>query len=247
VRTRRSGAVRIFLYNWPVYVATWGVALAAAICSPLLPSPLRTVTLLAATGAALWSAVSLVVSSYIYDHSPLAGGAWVPALVGHSARSWAAIHAGLDAEIDLGPLGSDNCQARLDIFDPNVMRAPSIHRARRTTAPTSPSTPSKPTALALDDGSCDAIVVAFSAHEIRDARARERFFDEIRRCLRPGARVLVVEHLRDLANFLAFGPGFLHFLPRREWRRLAAHARFVVADERRITPWVMALTLERPA
>jgi len=75
--------------------------------------------------------------------------------------------------------------------------------------------------------------------------AREAFFDELRRSLRPGGKVLIVEHLRDFVNFLAFGPGYLHFVARREWPRLASHANLAIASETRITPWVMALTLER--
>jgi len=102
-----------------------------------------------------------------------------------------------------------------------------------------------PTSLKLQDRTCDAVVVAFTAHEIRNGLARERFFDEIRRCVRPGGRVVLVEHLRDFMNFLAFGPGCLHFLSRGEWLRLAGNANLFVAKEKRITPWVMALSLER--
>ena len=103
----------------------------------------------------------------------------------------------------------------------------------------------KPETLALASNSCDAIVVAFAAHELRDARTRELFFDELHRALAPHGRVILVEHVRDWANFAAFGPGVLHFQSRVEWLRLAAHAHLKVADERRITPFVMVLTVEK--
>jgi ubiquinone/menaquinone biosynthesis C-methylase UbiE len=107
------------------------------------------------------------------------------------------------------------------------------------------ATPCRPTALALADEACDAIVIAFTAHEIRDVRARETFFGEVKRVLRPGGRAFLIEHVRDAANFLAFGPGFMHFMPRAEWLRVVTHAGLVVKDESRVTPFVMALTLER--
>jgi len=122
----------------------------------------------------------------------------------------------------------------------------SIARARIRTAHASVASSCAPTALLLENEGCDAILVAFTAHEIRDRAARESFFDELRRALRPGGKVLIVEHLRDFANFLAFGPGYLHFVSRREWLRLASHAGLAIASETRITPWVMALALERP-
>jgi len=57
--------------------------------------------------------------------------------------------------------------------------------------------------------------------------------------------VLLVEHLRDLANFAAFGPGYLHFMPRNEWRRLARIAGLEVEKEQSMTPFVKTMLLRR--
>lgn len=240
--TRPSGAVRIFLYNWPIYAATW---LGAGLLLVVLRG--RPFSILLGTVALAWSAVSLLVSFYVYDRSALSSSRWIAPLLSGRARDWATVHAGLDAELDLDGIFPGRCVARLDVFDPASMPSGAIRRARRRTPAAHEAIACAPTSLALPDQACDALVVAFTAHELRDPRLRERFMDEAHRALRPGGRLLLVEHLRDVANLLAFGPGFLHFLPRREWLRLAAHAGFAVAGEARITPWVMALSLERPA
>jgi SAM-dependent methyltransferase len=242
-----SGAARIFLYNWPTYVGTWTAALVAIVAAAALQPRFLWLAAIAASIAVCWSVVSLLVSLYVYDRSELASGRWVPRLLDPATRMWAAVHAGLDAEVELDGVMPGRCVARLDIFDPRVMTSPSISRARATTATTKEAIKCDPTSLPLQDAACDAVVVAFTAHEIRDRGAREAFFDELRRSLRPGGRVLLVEHLRDLANFAAFGPGYLHFVSRREWLRLAAHAKLAVASETRITPFILALALERPS
>jgi SAM-dependent methyltransferase len=245
--SRESGALRILLYNWPVYLGTWVSALAVLLVALALRSAATGPAVAGAAIALAWSLASLGVSFYVYDRSELVSGRWIPPLLDAGVGTWATVHAGLDAEVLLDGVMPGRCVARLDIFDPAVMTSPSITRARRRTAPTSPATPCRPTALPLADGACDAVVVAFTAHEIRDRSAREAFFGELRRCLRPGGKVLLVEHLRDFANFLAFGPGALHFVARREWLGLASNAGLEVASERRVTPFVMALTLRRPA
>ena len=200
---RQSGALRIFLYNWPIYLVTWAASLAVVASSRHW---------LLVTGAAVamaWSVWSLAVSHYIYDVSDLNAG-------------------------------------NLDIFDPTLMNAASIQRARNRTARTHAATAASPVELRLADESCDAATVIFSAHEIRDVTARETFFRELKRALRPAGTILLVEHVRDGMNFLAFGPGFFHFLPRSEWLRLAEVTGLNVRTERRVTPWVMALVLEKP-
>ncbi len=242
--TRRSGAVRIFLYNWPVYSFTWTLALATVALSRFVPAFAAWPIAIGACVALAWSFASLLVSFYVYDASALVSGSWVAKLI-ETSMPWATIHAGLDAEVELDAVMRGQCVARLDIFDPQIMTSPSITRARSVTPQAHEALRCSPRALALGDETCSAIVVAFTAHEIRDQRAREAFFCELHRALRPGGKALIVEHLRDFANFVSFGPGYLHFVSRSEWLRLAAHANFAIASETRVTPWVMALTLER--
>lgn len=242
---RPSGAARIFLYNWPSYALTWGAAVLVVVLAR--GSALVSPALVLSIGAVAWSLVSLAVSTYVYDRSRLVEGEWLAPLLPRSVRTWATIHAGLDEEIDVDLVMPGTCLARLDIFDKRIMTAPSIARARVLTPSAAPAIACPPSQLKLETHSCDAVIVAFAAHEIRDANERGRFFEEIHRALRPGGRAVVVEHLRDIPNFLAFGPGYFHFLARREWLRLGHHAHLVVAHETRITPWVMALSLEKPA
>ena len=55
--------------------------------------------------------------------------------------------------------------------------------------------------------------------------------------------MILVEHGRDVANFLAFGPGFMHFFAPSEWRRTASEAGLNLVGETRITPFVRVYDL----
>ncbi len=243
-----TAALRIFLYNWPTYLVTWSLALVAMGAALKLPFLYAFVVASGGAIALAWSLASLAVSTYVYDRSPLVAGRWLlgEALVPARVTEWATVHAGLDAEVNSAAALPGRCVARLDIYERALM-TPSIARARLLTphADDAVDRPSTAQALSLADDSCDTVIVAFTAHEIRDRRVRELFFLELRRILRTGGRVVLVEHLRDFPNFAAFGPGFFHFLARSEWLRLAAHAELTPVAEVRITPWVMALALEK--
>lgn len=238
-----NGAQRIFLYNWPVFLGTWFCALLAGVLALYWQHWLG----VAFAGVALtWSLLALTVSHYVYNVSLLAHGEWIPPLLSRPVRTWAAIDAGLDGEVSLTNV-SGTCVGRLELVDAATMRGGSIRRARSVTARTHAGTTCKPTSLPLADAACQVVFVVFAAHEIQARAAREQFFRETARVLEANGRLLLVEHVRDLWNLAAFGPGAFHFFSRREWLSLATHAGLRVYSETRITPWVMALMLEKRA
>ena len=82
-----------------------------------------------------------------------------------------------------------------------------------------------------------------SAHEVRDPAERAAFFREIQRGMAPGAQIVVVEHLRDAPNFLAYTVGFLRFHSRAAWLATFEAAGLVVESEEKHTPFLSVFTL----
>ena len=240
------GTLQIVLFNWPFYLCSvLGMAIGCTALKVLsLPSFWHTILALCLGGGTLWTAGSLIASYYIYDYSGMYRWDWLSDLLPESLHRWIHIHAGFDqSSDDLKRLFPGSQGTVLDFYDSTTMTEPSIRRARQ--ARRSESIRSGCTHLPFRESAFEIAFLLFSAHEIRSPEAREQFFCELHRVLKPQGRLLLVEHHRDLPNFLAFGPGFFHFLPRREWMRLARHAGFDVAVSIRKTPFVRAVLMRK--
>jgi hypothetical protein len=61
----------------------------------------------------------------------------------------------------------------------------------------------------------DQIFVLLSAHEIRDRQERAIFFSRLKESLKSEGSIVVLEHLRDLPNFIAYTIGFFHFFSKK--------------------------------
>jgi len=131
----------------------------------------------------------------------------------------------------------------IDIYDPHEMTEPSIGRARRLAAASSTATDWR--ALPASDQEFEAAFLIFAAHELRRHEARVGLLQEITRVLRMKGELVLVEHSRDWANFLAFGPGFLHFFSERAWRKAASAAGLPIRLHRTVTPFVHVFVLRR--
>jgi len=248
-RGRWQGMLTILRFNWPFYL-TAGVVLIAAMAA--VASPIPTLWKLlgagAAVGAGYFLFVSLGVSHWVYDRSDLSRFHWLNrALEGARRDRVLFCHSGFD---DLSAMLRARLQPdhwlALDHFDPEQMTEASIRRARRI-CPLSAGTVSAPfDQWPVESSSVDLVFGLLAIHEFRPETERTRWFAQARRCLRPGGRVILAEHLRDPANFLAFGPGFLHFHSAASWRRCWEGAGFRTADEFRITPWIRVFVLLPP-
>jgi len=246
-RSRFQGLAHVLRYNWPYYGAA-AAAIVAAIAITRwadLPAPVSWLIRIGAGVAAFWSLGSILVTFYVYDLSHLYRWHWLATLLESRPRRWATFHAGLDETSDaLRALYPGSHGDVFDVYDPRTMTEPSIERAR-TNSGDSTASKADAGALPIADSQIDAAFLIFAAHEIRNPADRVRFFQELRRTLRPSGRIVLVEHLRDIWNFAAYGPGFRHFFSRAEWTRVAAAAGFSLQAERSVTPFVRCFVFKK--
>ena len=242
-----QGMLAIARFNWPFYVAAATVFIGAGAACMILSELVPRLALAAVlAGAAYFVFGSLGVSHLIYDRSDLYRWRWLErVLPGPAPQRAVFCHCGFDET-------STALRARfpstewliLDHYDPTVMTEPSIRRARRQFPPSADTLVTSYDHWPVASGTVEAVFGMLAIHELRSSIARSAWFAEARRCLCPNGRIVLAEHVRDAANFLAFGPGFLHFHSRENWRGAWQSARLRCADEFRVTPWVRIWVLE---
>ncbi|MFI2765294.1 methyltransferase domain-containing protein [Streptomyces echinatus] len=243
---RRSGVRDVIAYNWPRYAAALATAAGLAAVSGRLPPAPRALARAGSAAAVGLLASATAASWLVYDRSELYGYGWLDAVLAQEPAAHLVVGTGLDEASDvLAARWPASRQTTVDLYDPAVMTEASVRRARRRVPPPAHALPGRPDALPVAAAAVDAVFLVFAAHELRRAEQRRRLFEECARVLRPGGRLIVVEHLRDGANTAVFGPGAWHFWPRAEWLRLAGHAGLRPVAERRIAGLVTAFAFAR--
>jgi SAM-dependent methyltransferase len=244
------GVRQIVRFNWPFYAAAVAAVAVATPAIGRMPvgGTARSLAYLGCGVAMFWLAGSLAASWMVYDRSPLMHWQWIRPALGFQPRSWINIHVGLDeSSPGLRAMFAGSTGRTFDIFDTLEMTESSILRARRLAHHAVEAEAVDFRNLPARSGSIDAAMLLLSAHEVRTEDGRRALFAEIHRVLSPDGRIVVAEHLRDWANFLAFGPGFLHFHSRETWARSFSRARLAIQSEFSITPFVRVFVLRRHA
>lgn len=244
-RGKFQGMLTIARFNWPLYIVALAVLIVSATGIFLFNGFFK-VAFVVPLGCALYFiCVSLAVSHLVYDRSDLYRWAWLErGLRGGPIRQAVFCHSGFDeTSTAVRETLSHVCWSILDHYDAERMKEPSIHRARALFPPTAGTLACSHDAWPLAAESADVVLALLAIHELRTERERTEWFVEASRCLRKGGRVVLAEHVRDAANFLAFGPGFLHFHSCASWRRCWERAGLRSVDQFSVTPFVQVFVL----
>jgi SAM-dependent methyltransferase len=248
-RGKLQGMLTIARFNWPFYLAGTLVLLNAAAGLFVFSQPVLVVGCAAVFLAAAYFVLgSLAISHLIYDRSDLYRWGWLErALRGLHPKQAVFCHTGFDeASLALREQRTGLQWQVLDHFDEGHMTEGSIRRARALFPPTPGTLSACYSRWPLAPGSADVVFGLLAIHELRTVAERSAWFAECARCLNRGGRVILVEHLRDLANVAAFGPGAWHFHSERNWRRSWEAAGLRSLDEFRLTPFLRVFVLSAP-
>ncbi len=246
LRKPLQGVGNVVRFNWHFYLMAGVLALGLALGWLAGPGALRPYCGVLLALVLLPMLVSLLVTAYIYDFSALYQFRWLPERPPVPATVLS-LSAGFDeSSAILASKYPAACLLPFDFYDAARHTEVSIQRARLAYPP-HPGTQAVDTRtpLPLADDSVGLAVAFLAAHEIRDAAERATFFRELARVLAPTGTLVVTEHLRDPANFLAYTIGFLHFHSRRTWLATFRTAGLQVERELKTTPFITTFFLRK--
>jgi len=190
----------------------------------------------------------LIVSAYVYDFSGYYKLHWLNAVVREpeKVKQIVNINAGFDETSFIIKDKFPNSSIRVfDFYNAKQHTEPAIVRARQVSLvyPDTQSIASH--SIPLPDHSADLIFLLSAAHEIRSHQEKIQFLTECHRICRPSGQIIMVEHLRDFPNFLAFSVGFTHFFSRSVWRNAFERAGFSTFQETKFTRFMSIFHCDR--
>jgi SAM-dependent methyltransferase len=239
-----QGLIQIVRFNYPWYIVALGASMALLLLSFSSSSTTTTPCLLLGLLVLLPGCISLLVSAYVYDFSGLYRFSWFSKLQVGPNADIVNIHSGFDETSGLLKVHFPESQLRVfDFYDPKKHTEFSIRQARKARA-AYPGTQAVQThALPLKNASVDCVFLLFAAHEIRDESERIVFFRQLGNALRPAGKIVVVEHLRNTPNFLAYSMGFFHFFSSSAWLNTFAEAGLRIESAFSLNPFVKCYIL----
>lgn len=236
---RWTGTWQVIQFNWPKLLGgVAAVGAGALVAGSRAPRIVRIAGGLGAAAAAWTTVASMVGTWWVYDASELRHWRFPARVAGRTPSRILLVSAGFD-EVS-APLAQAFPSATIevvDMLDEEAAEEASIRRARRL-YPSSARRVS-PDDVAGDDR-FDLVLLAQSAHELRAHHDRVRLVRSSLEALEPGGAVVLVEHLRDAANAVIYGPGALHFHSAETWRAAVKDAGGRIDRAERITPFVAA-------
>ncbi len=239
-RRKFQGVLNILSFNRHFYVLGLGV-LAVLIASHLLiewPDILFWLIIVAFLYGFI---IPLVVSAYVYDFSGYYKFHWLKNLISDDERVKLIvnINAGFDETSFI--IKNKFPQSDLKVFDfynAKQHTEPAIKRARKVSLVYPNTQQIASNSIPLKDNTADIVFLLSAVHEIRSHEEKVQFLKECYRLCKPDGKVILIEHLRDFSNFLAFTVGFTHFFSRSVWKNAFERAGFSSFQETKFTPFM---------
>jgi hypothetical protein len=246
VRKPFQGTWNIIRFNWHFYALAIVLAVLVPLITDNLNATIRLASLFLVVLIYLATLVSLGISCYIYDFSDLYKLTWLDKLRFNDGDKMININAGFDETSELlRKKFPDSSLSVFDFYNPEKHTEVSIKRARKAYPPFPGTQRTSTNHLLSASDSADKIFIIFSAHEIRERKERILFFQELKRVMAYHGQIILTEHLRDTANFLAYNVGFMHFHSKKEWLKTFQNTGLHVVDKIKITQLVTTFILEK--
>lgn len=230
-----EGVWNVVRFNWHFYAIVFGFMGLILMIFPMFPDFYQALSLTLVFIMIMPVLISLFVTFQVYDNTTLYEMEWLQEY-GEDINI-ASFNAGFDETTllmrDKKPKANVTA---LDFFDPEHHTEISIKRANKAYPHLPGTLKIRTSEIPLEKNTVDLAIGFLSMHEIRDENERIVFFKNLKTILKQDGEILLIEHLRDIPNFLAYNIGFVHFLSKATWQRTFEEAGFYVQEEERINP-----------
>jgi SAM-dependent methyltransferase len=239
-RRKFQGVLNILSFNRHFYV--FGLAaLALIIASHVIFSWPNLLYWIIISAFLYGLIMPLLVSAYVYDFSGYYNFNWLKKYnIGDAdTKQILNINAGFDETSFI--IKNIFPQSELKVFDfynAEQHTEPAIVRARKVSLVYPNTQQIISNSIPLKDNSVDIIFLLSAVHEIRSLEEKVQFLKECHRLCKPNAKVIMVEHLRDFPNFVAFSVGFTHFFSKKIWKKAFQKAGFSSFEETKFTAFM---------
>lgn len=239
-RRKFQGVLNILSFNRHFYVFGL-IALALIIGSKFVFNWNNGLFWLVICGFVYGLTMPLIVSAYVYDFSGFYNFDWLKKMNLEDSKQKLSlnINAGFDetSYVIKSILPESELQV-YDFYNAKQHTEPAIVRARKVSLVYPNTQQIESNSIPLNDSSADNIILVSAIHEIRKQDEKIQFLKECRRVCKSNGNVIMVEHLRDLPNFLAFTIGFTHFFSKATWEKAFKEAGFTSINETKFTPFM---------
>jgi SAM-dependent methyltransferase len=239
-RRKFQGVLNILSFNRHFYV--YGLIVLAAIITSYLIFDWSTLLFWIVILAFLYGLLMpLIVSAYVYDFSGYYDFNWLKdyPLLDSDTNLILNINAGFDETSFIIKNHFPKSDLRvLDFYNAAQHTEPAIVRARKVSQVYPNTQQIVSNNIPLSNQSVDIIFLLSAAHEIRTQEEKITFLKECHRVCKKDANIIMIEHLRDFPNFVAFTIGFTHFFSKNTWMDAFQKAGFKKIEERKFTPFM---------